>query len=157
MSKMSTIYNQFRRLVTKATTKTTFYKLGAIATAVVLGVTGLTFELLSRAATFATSAEAESGTHTSQAQVIAETGASGGSAVKFNNASVVDTAWSDSNPPWALDTGESVDDNRPAGVQVINYDSYSNNNARSFGQTLAAIRSAQVHPITSECQRAPST
>jgi hypothetical protein len=54
--------------------------------------------------------------------------------------------WTSANVPWALQSGESVDDDRPPGVAVINYDSYSNGGTRSFGQTLAAIRSAANAP-----------
>jgi len=55
-------------------------------------------------------------------------------------------AWSDLNPPWQLGSGESVDDNVPAGVTIVNYDDYSAGNTRSFGATLVAARNAATGP-----------
>jgi hypothetical protein len=45
---------------------------------------------------------------------------------------------------WQLQAGETVDDNRPAGVNVVNYADFDT--GLGFGQTLAAIRSAQSAP-----------
>lgn len=55
--------------------------------------------------------------------------------------------WSASNTPWTLQPGEMVDDNRPSGIGVVNYDDYSNNGLRSFGATLVAIRAAASAPF----------
>ncbi len=115
-----------------------------IAVFVIAGVTYLT---LSSAATFVTSFEAENGVVAGNATKANDNNASGAGSVRFGDSGTAPNgAWSDANPPWKLGTGESVDDNRPAGVQVINYADYSNSNARSFGQTLAAIRTAAKAP-----------
>lgn len=53
-------------------------------------------------------------------------------------------AWSDTNLPWTLQAGETVDDNMPAGVNVVNYSDFGDGS--NFGATMAAIRSAQTQP-----------
>lgn len=54
--------------------------------------------------------------------------------------------WSESVRPWALQPGESVDDNRPLDVLVVDYDDYSQGRTRSLKQTLVAIRAAATEP-----------
>ena len=56
------------------------------------------------------------------------------------------SGWSDTSPPWELQPGESVDDNRPAGVLVVDYGDYSSGGALSLQDTLDAIRTAATEP-----------
>lgn len=55
--------------------------------------------------------------------------------------------WSGTNPPWTIPTGESLTDNLPAGVTLLQYSTYSNGGANSLGATLAAARAAATGPF----------
>ena len=136
---------RMQKLLEREMSRKEFLAFGAFAVASIFGIVGLIRQLTSHAATPAVSTEAEDGTVQTPATIVTDSTASGGGAVKFGS-TTADAKWTDANPPWALKASESVDDNRPAGVNVISYDSYSNNGARSFGQTLAAIRTAATAP-----------
>lgn len=53
------------------------------------------------------------------------------------------TDWSDSNQPWVLKNGETVNDNLPSGVAIVNYSDYSQGGTLSFTATLDVISTAQ--------------
>lgn len=59
----------------------------------------------------------------------------------------VSGGWSATNPPWALKSGETVDDNMPTSLAVLDYASYSGGGSLSLGATLAAARSAATGPF----------
>lgn len=61
-------------------------------------------------------------------------------------ATVAGAAWSDTNPPWVLQSSESVMDNFPTGINVVDYDSFSGASRTDLGAGLAAIRAAQTQP-----------
>lgn len=108
----------------------------------IIALIGIVTLILSSAASISVDLEPENGTLSNCAKKITNATASATTAVQFGCQTTTASAWSDTNQPWVLKSGESVNDNVPSGVAIKNYSDFSNGGTRNFKDTMNAIRSA---------------